>query len=164
MSIIEDRLCEETLSVGAGHGRDIVTQLASGPLFRGIDRREIAEILDAFDEQSFNAGHRITLEGFRGSDFYLLARGAAEVSVDGRPVADLGPGDFFGELAVLGDGTRTATVSAETPMRCLVLPNDGLHQLLVSHPRFGLNLLREVVARYRKPGAGPRPSIRVVPL
>ena len=157
MDTVEDRLYEETVVVQASHGRDTVTQLASAPLFEGIDKAEVSQILEEFDEQSFNAGHRITLEGYRGSDFYLLARGSAEVTVEGRRVADLGPGDFFGELAVLGDGTRTATVSAETPIRCLVLHNNGLEQLLVTHPRLGLNLLREVVARSR-PGTKPRSS------
>lgn len=150
MGIVEDRLCEETIVVQAGHGRDTVAQLASAPLFDGIDRGEVSQILEAFDEQSFNAGHRVTLEGYRGSDFYVIARGSAEVTVDGRPVAELGPGDFFGELAVLGDGTRTATVSAETPIRCLVLSNDGLEDVLVAHPRLGYNLLREVAARFRR--------------
>ena len=94
---------------------------------------------DAF--RAFNAGHRITLEGLRGSEFYVIARGRARVVADGRRVAELGPGDFFGELAVLGDGMRSATVEAETPLRCLVLPNNGLEELLVRHPRLGVKRL-----------------------
>lgn len=132
---------------------------AASPLFDGLAEAEVREVLDAFDTQSFNAGHRVTLEGFHGRDFYVIVQGRAGVSVGSERVAELGPGDFFGEAAVLSDGLRSATVTAETPLRCLVLTDDALERLLIAHPRVGINLLREVLARFA--GSEPRRRARV---
>ena len=118
------------------------------PLFDGLDRAEIRTILGAFEEVRYPSSRRVVLEGLRGSDFFLLVSGSASVVVDGWRVARLGPGDFFGEMAVLGDGLRTASIRAETPLRCLVLPNGKLEQLLIDHPQLSLNLLRALVGRF----------------
>ena len=149
----------DEMTVAAGDGLDIV-QLhsraegpASSPLFDDLSEAEVDDVLRAFDTQSFNAGHRVTLQGFRGREFYLIVEGHAAVSVGDRRVAELGPGDFFGEIAVLRDGLRSATVTAETKLRCLVLSNDSLEKLLVAHPRVGVNMLREVLGRF--PEAAP---------
>ena len=148
------------MAVAAGDGLDIehvpsrAEGPASSPLFDELSDAEVDDVLGAFDTQSFNAGHRVTLEGFRGREFYLIVEGRAVVTVGGRGVAELGPGDFFGEVAVLRDGLRSATVTAATRLRCLVLSNDSLEQLLVAHPRVGLNMLREVLGRF--PEAGDR--------
>jgi len=139
----------EDQAAAHGHSDEILAPIIAAPLFEGIAQTEAAEILETFDEQSFNRGHRITLEGLLGSDFYVIADGSARVTVDGWKVAALGPGDFFGELAVLGDAPRVATVAAETPLRCLVLPNGQLEELLVAHPKLGVNLLRTVAGRFR---------------
>ena len=126
--------------------------LPSGsPLFDGLPAEEVADVVAAFDTQSFNAGHSVTLEGFRGRDFYLIVEGRAAVTIGGRRVAEFGPGDFFGEVAVLREGLRSATVVAETKLRCLVLSDDGLERLLVAHPRVGVNMLREVLGRFTDP-------------
>ena len=127
----------------------VADALVTSPLFASMSRAEILEVACEFDEQRFGAGHRITLEGLRGTDFYLILDGDARVSVDGRPVGHLGRGDFFGELGVLGDGTRFATVTAETPMYCLVLPHGRLRAMLVDHPRMSMNVLGEVVSRFQ---------------
>ena len=146
----------------AHHPTAVIDSVADAPMFAGMARADVAAILDGFDEQSFNRGHRVTLEGFRGSDFYIILDGRARVSVDGANVATLGPGDFFGEIAVLGNGPRFATVSAETPVRCLVLSNGGLEQLLVAHPQLGVNLLRVVVDRFHElTGSKSPPHLRL---
>jgi CRP/FNR family cyclic AMP-dependent transcriptional regulator len=144
------------------HSPELLRSVLGAPLFAGIEPAEVKEILDAFDEQSFNRGHRITLEGLRGHDFYVIADGEARVTVDGWKVANLGPGDFFGEIAVLSEGPRTATVAAETPLRCLVLSNRALDTVLVAHPQMGVNLLRVVVNRFQElSGRGAPPSLRL---
>jgi len=162
MLALKHRANGDTTPPERSHPDEIIQAVAGAPLFSGIDRADVAGILSAFDEQSFNAGHRITLEGLRGSEFYVIARGRARVVADGRRVAELGPGDFFGELAVLGDGMRSATVEAETPLRCLVLPNNGLEELLVRHPRLGVNLLRVVVSRFRELVDRPAITLRLI--
>ena len=131
-----------------GPDEAVLDTLCVAPLFAGMARHEVRDVMGCFDEESFNAGHRIVLEGMRGVDFFIVTSGMAEVSVDRRWVATLRAGDFFGELGVLGDGLRFATVSAQTPLRCLVLPNRRLEDLILRHPVLSRNLLREVVARF----------------
>ena len=129
------------------HADALVDGMLSAPLFAGIQREEIVAILGEFDEESFGQGHHMTLQGLRGSDFFVIADGRARVLVDGSQVATLGRGDCFGEVGVLSGSLRTATVEATTPMRCLVLPHRGLETLLMRHPQLGVNLLRQVLAR-----------------
>ncbi len=136
---------------------ELVHQMLHVPLFSGIDAGEVRAILALFDEQRFSPGHRITLEGLRGSDFFVILDGEAKVTVDETTVARLQPGDFFGELGVLGDGLRFATVAAVTPLRCLVLPHGHLKRLLVDHPQMSVNVLGEVVSRFKDlAGAAPQ--------
>ena len=131
------------------HSDGLIDSLLSARLFAGIEREEIVKILEDFDEQRFNHGHRVTLQGLRGSDFYIVFDGQARVLVDEREVATLGPGEFFGEVGVLSDGLRTATVEATTQLRTLVLSNNWLEPLLMAHPKLAVNLLREVLNRFR---------------
>jgi CRP-like cAMP-binding protein len=128
---------------------DLASALAEAPLFAGCDPNDVAAMLAEFDEVRFPSGRRIVLEGLRGSDFFLVVAGTAAVLVDGWRVATLGPGDFFGEIAVLGDGLRSASVRAETPLQCLVLPNGKLEQMLLGHPQLGINLIRTVIGRFQ---------------
>lgn len=146
----------------SGYAAASAGALETSPLFDGIPGSEVAQILGSFDQQHFNAGHRVTLEGFRGREFYLIVEGTAEVTIGGRRVARLGPGDFFGEVAVLREGLRSATVTAETALRCLVLSDDGLERLLVAQPKLSVNMLREVVTRFAGATATSSPPQRVV--
>ncbi len=128
----------------------LAAALADAPLFAGCDRDDVARALAEFEDVHFPSGRRIVLEGLRGSDFFLVVAGAAGVLVDGWRVATLGPGDFFGEIAILGDGLRSASVRADTPLHCLVLPNGKLEQLILDHPQLGINLIRGVIGRFRE--------------
>lgn len=163
MTILEYGPQAELRDAGSpAHSPAIVERLAGSALFDGIEPAEVGRILAAFDEQSFSTGHRVTVEGFRGSDFYIVAEGRALVRAKGREVAELGPGDFFGEIAVIEGGPRTASVEAATMLRCLVLSNNRLDALLVDHPRLAVNLLRAVVSRFRRVSAQARRRVRVV--
>ncbi len=128
---------------------DLAAALAGAPLFDGCAEREVASALTEFDDVRFPSGRRIVIEGPRGSDFFVVVTGTAAVLVDGWRVATLGPGDFFGEIAILGDGVRSASVRAEAPLHCLVLPNGKLEQLILDHPQVGINLIRAVIGRFR---------------
>jgi CRP-like cAMP-binding protein len=149
MNLTDHHVFNRNATEPARHTQAVIDSVGGSPLFAGIDPGEVAQILDEFDEQSFNRDHRITLEGLRGSDFYVIADGEVRVTVEGWKVGSLGRGDFFGEIAVLSNGPRFATVAAETPLRCLVLPNGGLERLLIAHPQVGINLLRVVVGRFQ---------------
>ena len=138
---------------------DAASALSDAPLFEGSDHDAITRALAAFEEVHFPTGHRVVLEGLRGSDFFLVVTGTAAVLVDGWRVAILGPGDFFGEIAILGDGLRSAEVRAETPLHCVVLPNGKLETLILEHPQLGINLIRTVIARYQRvAGRGQPPA------
>lgn len=130
-------------------GADLAANLEQSPLFEGYSRKEIAKLSEAFDEQTFLADRRIVSEGLTGMDFFLILDGIAEVTRDGRVVATLQPGDFFGEIAVLDDGPRTASVRTDSQVRCLSLPNGALKQFLLENPRFCLNVMKQVVRRFR---------------
>ena len=135
-------------------GAELAREMVGAPLFAEVEPAELRSTLEAFDEVHFPGGRRVLLEGLRGDDFFLIVTGTAAVLVDGWRVATLGPGDFFGEMAVLGDGLRTASIRAETPLRCLVLPNGKLEQLLLAHPKVGLNLLHRLVGRFGEVARG----------
>lgn len=146
----ERMVVETSASIPTGSPRtDLAAALAEAPLFAGCDPSDVAAALAEFDEVRFPSGRRVVLEGWRGSDFFLVVTGTVAVLVDGWRVATLGPGDFFGEIAVLGDGPRSASVRAETPLHCLVLPNGKLRQLLLDHPQLGINLIRIVIGRFQ---------------
>src|SRR5437879_13292999 len=97
MLALKHRAHEDATPPERSHPDEIIQAVAGAPLFSGIDRADVAGILGAFDEQSFNAGHRITLERLRGSELYVIARGQARVVADGRRVDELGPGDFLAD-------------------------------------------------------------------
>ncbi|MFN2450782.1 MAG: cyclic nucleotide-binding domain-containing protein [Candidatus Dormibacteria bacterium] len=132
-----------------GLSREAHEALQSAPLTTGLSPAALDHLADELQEQSFLPGHRVVTEGFSGQEFFIIVEGVAAVSVDAWRVARLGPGDFFGEIALLDEGLRFATITAETPLRCLVLANDELERVLVDHPVLAVNLLRAMVRRFR---------------
>ncbi len=155
-----ERLVAETHGAESrGSAIDSASALAGAPIFQACGNAEVVSVLAAFDEVRFPSGRRVVLEGLRGSDFFLIVAGRAAVLVDGWRVASLGPGDFFGEIAVLGDGMRSASVRAETPLHCLVLPNGGLERLILDHPQVGINLIRTVIGRFQDVAGRRQPPV-----
>jgi CRP-like cAMP-binding protein len=108
--------------------------LAGLPLFDSLADAERAEIAPWFELQDASPGVRLIGEGASGYSFFVLCEGTASVSVDGTEVRSLGPGDFFGELALLGDGQRTASVTTTSPARLLVLFGTDFRRLEQEHP------------------------------
>lgn len=96
-------------------------RLGSIPFFAGLSDEDLAALAEAMSEVEANEGQTLAAEGDFGHGLYVIENGTADVSVDGAPVRTLGPGDVFGEIAVLASGRRTATVVAASPMRLLVL-------------------------------------------
>src|SRR5687768_5395476 len=95
--------------------------LAQVPLFAGIERRELDRLAATFRERTFPEGAEVTREGELGVGFFVITEGSASVSIAGEPRASLGAGDFFGEMALIDEGPRSATVIAATDLRCLAL-------------------------------------------
>jgi voltage-gated potassium channel len=108
--------------------------LAGIPLFDTLEPGALEAIAPWFELEDVSSGVRLTGEGATGYSFFVLSAGAATVSIDGEEVRTLGPGDFFGELAILGDGRRTATVTTSEPCQVLVLFGTEFRRLQHEYP------------------------------
>ena len=128
---------------------DVVPILGRMPLFRGVATEEIGEIAGRFDEATYLADHVVVTEGKEGPDFFIILDGTASIRHGVTVLATLRPGDFFGEVAALDGGPRTATVHADTRLRCLTLPNGTFKEFLLENPQVAINLLPEVIRRFR---------------
>src|SRR5258708_24006816 len=113
---------------------DVVPALERLPLFAGFDRKELTRLAERFDEQTSLPEHGVLTEGMTGMEFFIILDGTAEVIHDGTVIATLNPGDFFGEVAVLDGGPRTASVRALDRLRTLGLPNGSFRQVLLDYP------------------------------
>jgi CRP-like cAMP-binding protein len=97
-------------------------QLRRMPLFERLDKRESRRVAECADEVDVREGTRLATRGDLAYEFFVIEDGTARVEVDGADAGTLGPGDFFGEIGLLEDEhRRVATVTAETPMRLMVL-------------------------------------------
>jgi CRP-like cAMP-binding protein len=103
-------------------------------LFAGLSRRERDEVARQADEIDFEAGKRLVNEGKFGYEFFVIENGTAAVLRDGEHLADLGPGDFFGEMALLGGVKRNASVIASSPMTAIVMTDRAFRSVARSMP------------------------------
>jgi CRP/FNR family cyclic AMP-dependent transcriptional regulator len=123
--------------------------LGAVPLFQGLSKRDLSEILSVAREVEFSAGIDIVSEGSKALDFFLILDGEARVTVRGRRSQKLRPGDYFGEVSVLDGGPRSATVTAETPVWALRLDRSKFLALLDIHGLIGRKILVEMSRRLR---------------
>jgi CRP-like cAMP-binding protein len=126
-----------------------MTLLATVGLFDGIDPDGLQRIAERAIEVDFPAGRQIVRQGEVGTGFFLIAAGGARVVRDGETIAQLGPGDFLGELSLLDREPRIATVVAETPTTCLAIASWDFETLLEAQPRLAISILRGVARRLR---------------
>jgi CRP/FNR family cyclic AMP-dependent transcriptional regulator len=117
------------------------------PLFSSCSRRELAEVAAITDEVDLPAGKELTRQGERGREFFVLVEGTAEVLRDGKSVNTLGPGDFFGEIALVSRAPRTATVKATSPVRALVTTERSFRSLLRTSPEIQNKVLQALAER-----------------
>jgi CRP/FNR family transcriptional regulator, cyclic AMP receptor protein len=127
--------------------------LGSVPLFSSLTTRQRKSIADSGKERSYPAGASIVKLGEKGVGFYLVLEGKANVRKENRSVAALGPGQFFGEMALFDEQPRTADVIAESPTRCLVLSSWEFWGALSKEPEVLRALMQEMVRRLRAPVA-----------
>ena len=132
-----------------------IDRLRSVPLFRSCSDKELAFIASRADEVDIQAGRVLTEKGQSGGDFFIILEGRAEVDA-AQGKRTLSPGDFFGEIALIDNGPRTATVKAATPMRCLVLGHSQFRDVLHQNGEIAVKILRAVTERLR--AATPLPT------
>jgi CRP/FNR family cyclic AMP-dependent transcriptional regulator len=130
--------------------REVTEKLAKVPMFSGCTKRELEAIARAAKEVKHPEGHVIAREGDRGVGFFLITEGTARVSIGGKDRSKLGPGDFFGEIALLDRGPRTATVTSTSPIKLLGLTAWVFRGLIEEHPSIGFKLLEVVAGRLRQ--------------
>jgi CRP-like cAMP-binding protein len=132
---------------------EIIEKLGSVPLFAGASKKELQAIASAVKEVDHDAGDVLATEGQSGVGFFLIVDGTARVIVNGRTRGRMGPGDVFGEIAVLDGGPRSATVIAETHVKMLGLTPWVFKGLLAQYPSLTMKLLHVVAARLRAASA-----------
>jgi CRP-like cAMP-binding protein len=116
-------------------GNQKIDLIRKVPLFARCSRAELKEIAMLADEIDLHEGKEMTRQGSPGREFFVLLKGSADVTKDDRKVNTLGPGDFFGEIALVSHEPRTATVIATSPVRALVITDRSFRRLLDDAPR-----------------------------
>ncbi len=135
-----------------GLDRRSVAMLGEVPLFAGLSRRHIQRLAGLADEVRFGAGRSVVQNGSKGMAFFVILQGEAKVTVgySNRALARIGPGGYFGELALLDGGPRTASVIAETPLVLAKISRAGFIKLLKDDPDVAIRILVELSRRLRR--------------
>jgi CRP/FNR family transcriptional regulator, cyclic AMP receptor protein len=130
-------------------GMSVADTLGQLALFADLTSAQLEAVAHTHEEDVFAAGERVLRKGLSGGNFYVILEGEAAVELDGRQLARLGRGDFFGEISALIGDPPTADVVAITILRCLVIPGQQLERLLLDRPQLALRLLRMEARRLR---------------
>lgn len=121
-------------------------ELKQVPLFSELSQRQLGRLARHCQERVVKPGTTVVREGTtRGIGFFIIADGEAVVTVGGKQVAELGPGNHFGELALISRRERNATVTATTPLRCLVIAFWDFREFALKNPDVTWKLLQHVV-------------------
>lgn len=123
--------------------------IRSVPLFQGLGRRELAAIAQLVDEVEVPAGRVLMRQGETGNEMFVIATGKVSIERDGRHVRDVGPGTSVGDMSLLSEGPRTATVTTVEPCRLLVAGHREFHSLMDAYPSVRLHILEGLAAKIR---------------
>ena len=118
------------------------------PIFEGLDNRELERIAGSMKPRTFRAGDTVTTEGQGGVGFFVIEDGEARVTIHGDERRRLGPGDYFGEVALLTDRPRTATITAESDLRCYGMTSWDFKPLVETHGSIAWKLLQAMAKNY----------------
>ena len=119
------------------------------PLFEHFEKGDLERLARSFKERTFDAGSTVAGEGKTGAGFFVIESGEATVSVRGDERRTLGPGDYFGEIALIDDGARSATVTAVSDLRCYGLTSWEFRPLVESNASIAWKLLETMAQRLR---------------
>ena len=121
-----------------------LTMLSKVPLFADLGARDLAEVGRLADEVTVREGKVLAKEGAAAHEFFVILDGTVAITKGSKHIRDMGPGDFFGELALIGRVPRTATATASTPVTLLVVGHREFTTLLSEQPRINEKVLRAV--------------------
>ena len=119
------------------------------PLFADFERGELQRLARSFKQRTFGAGSSVAGEGKSGVAFFVIESGEATVSLRGDQRGKLGPGDYFGEIALIDDGARSATVTADSELRCYGLTSWEFRPLVEGNASIAWKLLETMAKRLR---------------
>lgn len=123
---------------------DTTSFLRSVDLFEGVSGRELAAIASSMKAREFRAGESVVAEGEGGVGFFVIRDGTATVTLGGNKIAELSPGSYFGEVALLANAKRTATIVADTDLSCLGMTAWDFKPMVRTHPEIALKLLERM--------------------
>jgi CRP/FNR family transcriptional regulator, cyclic AMP receptor protein len=124
--------------------------LARVPLFSGLDARDLDRIADSFKERNYAAGDTIAAEGQGGAGFFVIGEGTAKVTIRGEDRGTLGPGDYFGEIALIDEGARTATVTADSDMTTYAMTFWEFRPIVETDARIAWKLVQALAHKLRE--------------
>jgi CRP/FNR family cyclic AMP-dependent transcriptional regulator len=127
--------------------RPSIDVLQSVPLFAGLEKKELESIAASMRERTFPAGQTVTEEGAGGAGFFVVDSGEAQVSVDGKARGAIGPGDYFGEIALLTGSERTATITATSDLHCYGMTPWDFRPLVEGNPAIAWKLLQSMAQK-----------------
>jgi len=132
-----------------------IQQLQRVRLFEDLDQRELQSLASSFKERTFQAGDTVATEGAGGVGFFIIDDGEAIVTLRGEELARLGPGDYFGELALITEGGRTASITADSDLRCYGLTSWEFRPLVEGNASIAWKLLQALAKQLREARAEP---------
>ena len=124
-----------------------VEALKRAPLFEGLTKKELSELARVTEDLKVEPGTVLCREGKIGHEFFVIVDGEAEVTKGGKKIATRTGGDFVGEIALLTTKTRTATVTATTPLRCFILTQADFRRVLEQSPGVQLKVMKALAER-----------------
>lgn len=132
-----------------GSSKQVLASLAEQPVFARCNKKELEAVARIGTEIIVEPGYVLTREGRRGYEFFVISEGSASCTIAGERVATMERGDFFGEVALLDGGYRSATVVAETPMKVIVIDSREFTGLLGDAPSAARQIMSKLAARLR---------------
>jgi CRP/FNR family transcriptional regulator, cyclic AMP receptor protein len=121
------------------------------PLFEGLPHQELERVARSFKERRFSAGDTVAAEGSGGVGFFVIGEGTATIDVHGEQRGQIGPGDYFGEIALIDDqARRTATITADTDLTCYGLTSWDFRPLVETNAEIAWKLLQVMAKRLRE--------------
>jgi CRP/FNR family transcriptional regulator, cyclic AMP receptor protein len=131
------------------HKHEVDEHLLRVPLFSRLSEKELQQVRSLLTEVNIKPGVVLARQGSTGHEFFIIVSGSASVDRDGEHLADVGPGDFQGEISMLDGGPRTATITATTPMTIMVASHQEFNSLLDSAPMIARQMLPALAHRVR---------------
>lgn len=127
-----------------------VEALRSIPIFAACGPGDLQRVAQLVDDIDVPDGKVIMRQGEPGTEMFIVVSGKARAVRDGRPIAEFGPGSVFGEMSLIAEGPRTATITADGPLRAFVVAHREFHSLMDDNPQFRMRVLEGLATKVRR--------------